>query len=325
MVDEIIRKTVKTPLPVCVEEMGSDDFNAFASRESDSKYYYIGINYLDYLHLLVAFRRLLAEPTFLPALGNSAAETQALPQFDLLGPSNAVLGSVIGAPLHPADMTRFHFAGLLREIATNFLIMHELSHILLGHVDYVIDKIHTNALMEVKAVSPAHFSAGERQAMEFDADAGAMYHVLENLLKQAKELQETNDYSHELSQFFKDPAVLSSAFFIAVYMVFRLFSGSRNQLSDLKSGSHPHPVVRQAYLTGLVNDVMSKFGLLDHKKFREQVNENIAEIERGISKVGGSTKVLDTWPMISDRSVINHVVWLEENLKRLKKKLNPLS
>ena len=69
------------------------------------------------------------------------------------------------------------FAALMSRIIIDFLVLHELGHIVRGHVDRYVAEVPFGMSETVKTTHP-HLTSRRRQALELDADSCALYHLV---------------------------------------------------------------------------------------------------------------------------------------------------
>jgi hypothetical protein len=144
---------------------------------------------IDYL-----FRRLLADRSFMPEIGNVDNEAPTLPVFRLTIDSRDLESSLKDAgyvisDFTPRDPIRAAVAGFMTFAAMSFLIAHEFRHLQAGHLDYLmsgggalpfLDEHYDPILDELSYVGDPTLAL-RRQALELDADSAAGYRVFNHL------------------------------------------------------------------------------------------------------------------------------------------------
>ena len=142
----------------------------------------IGVCYGTVLLTLDFFRRLLSHPMNFQRIGNPASETISRHHAELILPNhtkimqNRKASGYPKIPKTPNDPIRLAFYEAAAHIACDFVVCHELAHIALGHVGYLLTKLGMPYLVELGLDAT---SSGDRnrkltrQIMELDADAGA--------------------------------------------------------------------------------------------------------------------------------------------------------
>jgi hypothetical protein len=143
------------------------------------------VNTIGYL-----FRRLLADRTFMPEIGNVENEVPNLPVIRLTRDyrdleSNLRNAGYVVEDFTPRDPIRQEVAGFMAFAATSFLVAHEFRHLQAGHLNYImsggaglplLDERNDTVLDELGYVGDP-IMALRRQALELDADSAAAYRV----------------------------------------------------------------------------------------------------------------------------------------------------
>jgi hypothetical protein len=137
---EPLRQHLKAPWadrPLVIQVVDNRDLNAMARSGSNADYITVFLGTLERIYGTTY--GLLSTPTFLPDIGNCGLEnkptnlgTDGFPLMPLLrtdGSPSAV------DTLIPNDPTRLVVAGLLGDLAMEFLLFHEIGHIVGGHLE----------------------------------------------------------------------------------------------------------------------------------------------------------------------------------------------
>jgi hypothetical protein len=157
------------------------------------------VNTIDYL-----FRRLLADRTFMPEIGNVENEAPSLPVYRLTAnyqdlENNLLNDGYVISDVTPRDPVRQEVAGFMAFAATSFLIAHEFRHLQAGHLDYLmsggdalpfLDERNDTVMDELSFVGDP-IKALRRQALELDADSVAAYRVFNHLCEYYQEGRST--------------------------------------------------------------------------------------------------------------------------------------
>jgi hypothetical protein len=229
------------------------------------------------------FYRMFSHPLVLIELGNSMEE-QIGPQHreglpgdydELIALRRRENRTVL--PRIPANSERMKLAHLCAQVTWRFIVMHEISHVVHGHVQYLQSVQGVPFMSEVfGAISPSRVSRTEldRQTMELWADAMAAKVVLAGLLTQ----------SPRVAELLQDTRERLFIWSFAMFALFRLW-GLEIDPSDLK-GRHPPNAMRYSLLmTGPCYDIAAPIPEL-RDQYWSIVTAGQREAERAIVLVG---------------------------------------
>jgi hypothetical protein len=156
---------VARPIEVESEVIDSPEYNAFAATYEGKGYIALYRGALEKPVLLLS--SLLANPKCFPDLGEPTLESSE--------PKDELKPITISCP------RRRHFHRLAVTFAWEFLFTHELSHILLGHCDWLASKAKPALFPEFRVATLGYLAAFDvdivgpmsRQALELEADSDA--------------------------------------------------------------------------------------------------------------------------------------------------------
>jgi hypothetical protein len=178
--DEIVRKvrTDRVVPEIFVGVVDDATFNACAFLHDGR--YFIAVNYGALILMHALAHRIFSQPEFFPWAGDSTKEN-ASRQFAPL--SNNALTYMRAflkdrGSIRPIDRNRGRCAELLLAIATEFLIGHEVAHIVCGHLGWWLKNYGSGESRLSEALAPAEKGALSLQALEMDADSFAMNLIL---------------------------------------------------------------------------------------------------------------------------------------------------
>lgn len=267
------------------------EFNAWAAKHGDR--YFIGIH-AGLLNILttVVFR-LMADPRTFPDIGDPSEEVGNLPTFSRITPDATACGF---QPVSPKNPRRVLFAMLVCDLAFDFVVNHELTHIGHGHVGY------TNAEFGLPFLGERRWLAGtpagnlESLAMEMDAD----FKAAEQLMKRVRGDLSGRDPSSGFAEFFSDTSRAMLAVAAAVSIQSRMFGDTRVALADLSTQDHPPDRWRQLMVLNVMANYAEEFwGSEAHASVMAAVNRAIAEVEEAFERMTGQPQEIqglhDTW------------------------------
>jgi len=228
------------PLEILIVDDAS--LNAFATNHAGCDRICVFRGALE--HIYGTILGLLSTPIFFPTIGNVDNEVRLENLPGGRFPPVLLLRNVSDAdrntPLFfPNDQTRMTLAQVLAELALEFLIYHEIGHIVGGHLDIPRYGVRTATIAEFQhAVKPDDCTF--QHLLECDADAFACHvtssvHTHDQIAALLRDMLCAEWQS-------KDFALLT--YLMAIGVLFRaLYPSAPCALSADKS-SHPHPAVR---------------------------------------------------------------------------------
>lgn len=217
----------------------SDNVGAFAST-GKCDVDFIGVNY-GAIHLLSAlFTRLLSNELVFSDVGDSGAETRTGYSFYVprIADANTFEARRPNCPIRTA------FAKHMALTALTAIYSHEISHITRGH---------SRIKNSIKAGSRQPFTALENQAIELDADCGAISLTLDYMdFVRANEenlnLESDAAIKESWLNFYKDPVCNIRFVFFASYLPLRILCDNHWDSESQAKDSQPQPPLRMGIL-----------------------------------------------------------------------------
>ena len=263
------RKIKATLPPIEVGIIRNESLNACTALTGGQGY--IGLNWGMCGLIFLVFNRMLAHPEVLKDVGHSSKEN--IRDRDLWFPPRSIseLHDQIGKveiPI-PADEARWKYGQILLVTAFDFIVLHELAHLLNGHV----------ALIQERAGKPMRNGEAPgvdpllRQCLEMDADCFAVAQFM---------------------GFLGDPAYPASngasAEMLVFELVFSVYSMLRLDGFGEYSGSthHPSPGIRRVMILDTIGTWIDKLqGKVDAESLRSAVLRAVRESERAFVELFG--------------------------------------
>lgn len=206
-------------------------FNAVAFKREKS--YFIGINTETVNRLHIFFKYIMSFPEVLSSIGNSKNE---------IAPKNIDLNN-FNRIIEPKDKFRMDYSEQLLNSALQFLILHELGHIINGHVDLIEEWSGIPFISEMAdTAEKSDISKLDFQTLEFDADSFATNIGLQIIFIQYKTKEQLQEH---VQPFFKS---LEDAIFLwsfSTYAIFRFLDTNKYDFNGLDNYLHPYPGIRQ--------------------------------------------------------------------------------
>ena len=133
--------------PIHFDWIENEEINACAFPHRGK--YFIGVNAGTSVYFHSLFSRLLSHPRILPHIGNAANEDESrVPPTPLrIGKGELVASNFL--PVIPKDPDRRYVYEYLNRTAFKFLIGHEITHLIHGHIAYIEDRLGHRGIREL--------------------------------------------------------------------------------------------------------------------------------------------------------------------------------
>jgi hypothetical protein len=257
----------------------NSELNACAAKDIDRDRIYIFRGVLERTYGTIL--GLLSTPTFLPAFGNVDMESLpkelpagGFPPVPLLKRAGS---SDEYAPLFlPNDPHRITVADVLIEVALEFLLYHEIGHVLGGHLEIPVVNANVPAIAENRRDVNKIDDRLLGHVLECDADAFSCHitSMIHMSTKVANSLQDVVNMPNMRPQDFA-----LSTYLTAIGALFRsLFPDAPVKISDHDS-SHPHPAVRACLIAISVMARQSQNGQFSVSNLHEILEGSIGNLE----------------------------------------------
>jgi hypothetical protein len=218
------------------------------------KQYFIGYSEANEFILLFLFSRMLTEPSLFPDIGNRDLEIARNPQIKgLVGQSPNVapfFHLMATAPMpYPRDPVRGALAVYLRTLVADFIVLHELGHILQGHLEYRDRYLGCPLLADPGRPANDEEKSLVCQSLEMYADHFATWYSLSVLKSQTKNAAIQPE---PFSALFRKPSDVLYYWVFSVCVFCRLFGDQTLAGSDLSLDDHPPWRFRQRMILEVV-------------------------------------------------------------------------
>lgn len=147
--------------------------NALAYKEPP--YRLVGLYSGTPMFLLRLILSILGSPSSFPEIGQLQLEKGRELDPDWLFAGNVLGVPIYGYPLSPNDTKRSTFAALLFQKALSFVIAHEISHLVCGHLDFLSQEHGLSVLWELDQAGGDENQGLLLQILETDADRTAAW------------------------------------------------------------------------------------------------------------------------------------------------------
>jgi hypothetical protein len=260
---------------------GNDELQARAIEPPDATAGFIAVSTYCVVSFGSFFRAALAHRSVLTDFGNPSQE---LSQEDL-GPGPHPFA-------RPRDPERLLIVKLLTMMAMRFLTAHEMTHILNGHVRYLVYMREGNEITEKR-----HMLLPQdplfRQCLEMDADSGALVDCMPGIIFAERDPAEPARIGcHPVYQ---KPEAALRLWLFAVYGVFRLLEDDAGPIS-IETSFHPLPLMRIQMVMGTLYEFLRREKLsriID--LFPELVEQTIFDGETAYAAILNRTPDRQPW------------------------------
>lgn len=312
-------------LIIRVEIIEDFSFNAFATGESG--FNFIGINRGTIATLSLIFSRIFADKKLFKFIGNTEAEESDLPLLEDLSSNFEYTTDKLSSFNPPKDPIRRSTAKHLINLALDFILAHEIGHIIRGHINYIHSKFHTNH-DEIGVVknSAVHYPMANK-TLEMDADSWAVTMLLSSELNRV--FGKLPIPGPEWKEIYQMPGIVLMYFGFAIATVYRIYGDQRIDQSNFENEIYPKPRLR--FVISMLelskhpdflklNETM-KFDLTE-KGIPININPTFNMIEEAFNvitgKEGSKVSISEAWGEIGIKQ-INTLIefWNTELLKEL--------
>jgi hypothetical protein len=311
-------------IDIYVDFAAAPDLNAVATIEE-----YLGIVAIWKGSVLLpkdSFQRMLSHPGILTTIGDSGTESIACQFGEGLATDVDELHRQRrqhGRPEHPPipkDEMRRAFAIAATQFAFDFLVIHELAHIVVGHLGFMKSKGYLAYILEAAGGKTDKQQSEPpnivRQAVEYGADTTAVGITIEKILSNRGLVQSrTQDVFPGVEQ-------QLAIWCFAINVFFRLW-GISIDINSMDKGKYPPTAMRFSLAINLANTLLRKMRPDLNPSFLDISNYAFTEANDAIIAIGGSTiQKCDLDPVFSAEGQAHHArirnCWFKEIVPELK-------
>jgi hypothetical protein len=204
---------------VHVDFVTANEVNGFAFGDDELHLEFIGIPAGTMLVLYDLFMRLMSLNGFLPHIGDAGMPPTSHPRLatwrpiaDPLLATNPVTGQRYAFGSQPRDSMRYAFAMHAADLATYFIVAHELAHLRFGHIA-VASQLSPGRTVKMFDEARGPLIDGlTSQAMEYGADRYAAFHGLKLALRRSRQT-----LPEHVRTFYSSPQRALETWSVAIY------------------------------------------------------------------------------------------------------------
>lgn len=303
----------------------SPGFNAHAFSVEGWNFVALHLGVVPIIHDL--FLRIMAHPDLFTSVGDPTQERE--PEQDRrpdLRDAETMItsGSKDGGPLLPVaprNLTRKLYARLLATTAIEFLVAHEVGHLVNGHVG-LLNQLGGNDLAEFGWEAPVGLTNLDQQTMEMDADCFAASQGIFRTLDRFRRPETLNEEWRKAFTTFEDAV---RTWVSSVFLLFRLF-GPGAGLASRATARHPPPRVRQLYVVVTAGEFLKSFAETEMADCFTATNALVVkDCEIAFGRIGGEPPRYDGLPEATSPPALAYLDELLVNWKQLRPRLLPLA
>jgi hypothetical protein len=309
-----VRSALPALPPIHFDFVNSFTLNARVGRFKGE--YCIGINSGVVLLFGFLFGHFLSNREVLPDIGdpNEEASNPPLLPFLVFDAAKMIEAGIL--PVSPVNNVRFGYSQFLLEMAFDFLVSHEVCHIVNGHVDYLSKREGVVSLAEVEPQCIDPSVPITRQTMEMDADTAGACDGIGTILRKTGNI---NLVSPPWRQFYVNPSTASFAWCFAVHSLFRLFGDERFLGADLGKALYPPVRLRQFWAACTAEEyVTQKSGRPQLQDiFRREYAKALVEVEKAFSLATGEEIAVSGFQEALSKEAGGHLAQLLAHWKNI--------
>lgn len=266
--------------PIQTNFIDEDAFNAYARYSENA--YVIELAKSVPLLLLLLFEKILSDPQLFPWLDAAGSTVETYAVRFIVDPVEFA-----GREAWDVKLTahRSYAASKLADIMVAFIQMHELGHVLCGHVDANRQLTGSPKIAELVEVKPVSRSQLERErAWESDADSVAVTFVADHIADILKEAGKNDLAAAVFDHSTHRVEHVMSIVLVSLWAMFAYLRGARYRLR--KRSNHPHPLVRTHYIKDMLIAAIRRRMTVDAAVLLELIDTRLEEMLVALQAVG---------------------------------------
>lgn len=261
----VLRIESRKPMPtIKLNWLEDSSYKAWVKKEKEGEYS-ININYGTLFILIDLFMRLLSHPNVLRHIGDASKEIESDEYLDYhMTDLEPIIRQFVNLnkevpEVHPKDKTRSDAAKFFVSICFEFILLHEVAHIIMGHLDYLENKQVTDVSFS-EVIKCERITKLERHTLEWDADSFAVSYFVNWWIDHHKNKKQ----DERIPFLFNDPYLGFFHLSYAFYMAFRVFGFQFDPTKPYLEGSHPPIRIRQHMINCTITTlVMNRYPEID--------------------------------------------------------------
>ncbi len=301
------------------------NFNAFAyasPQEEEKPFDFVGINIGTIFSLLDIFGRILSHPDNLLNVGNITLEKEERTYISYLSTDVMKTQNMSCIPNCPI---RNIYSSNLMMTALKFLFYHEITHLRNGHLEYIKEELNYSYYQEAMDTGRKKLDPVIHQALEMDADSGAILKVLNESFKLMNLSSRDGVDPNILAAFnssYSDKRISTKTVVFSTYILFRLFDFHEWNYFNQDKETHPQPPIRMFWLSCTIYEIFRVRSEYNYNAdiFMNDAVKIMLEAEIALGKIKNEEP--DTRGIESVVSTNLHIEYLNE-VKRAWKMIKP--
>jgi len=203
--------------------------------------YYIGLYLGAKIIIGELFNAELSSTNILPEMGNPSLDFGDK-KIGLINNGGILSIDLSGLPNQKSnDPLRAFYSDFFSQKTIDFLILHELGHIIRGHCGYKSSLTNNALWVEFNGDSNAFYTPLISQTLEMDADSFAVNH---SIILAYHSISEYMSLSDDLKKLYENIETFLENWIFCIYSFFKLSEAASPSLADFENKCHPHPAIR---------------------------------------------------------------------------------
>jgi hypothetical protein len=318
----MVRTNVHLPEPY-VDIIDNNETNAYVTKRGDK--YFIGITYGAILVFNDIFYRMMESKNVLTEVGDPDREMNTAKVFSirLTNMGQLAVTEKHSKDSEPIDNIRILFGFQLIKMAFEFLIWHELAHIVFGHVDYIHSVLGAFELKEIeREESRSRLDPIVSQTLEIKADQFA---TQQSIAIWGMLISNPDALTPALRPYFKTWPMVIKMWIFSTYTFFRLFS-DHNYTKGIRNAFHPPPSLRSHLVQAVAGAVIQ--GAIDAPSAEEISiirKDAILAVEWAFHEISKKGLDLSHLTFSIQDEAFSHGIFLMNNWEKIKPLLQPFA
>lgn len=281
--------------------IASHTINASATKY-DGETYFIGINVgLFYM----------SEDLFKKIQSCKSTDLEDCSKLNLINKSNGLeFDPFYDTTVLPFTKEDYEIASKNNFLITQFIVYHEICHILRGHVGLISEKFNLN-ITEANNINDQNI-INIMQTLEMDADSFATNRCLNDFL-----------LNHFPTQKYNNLETFVYHFCYSIYCFFRIFGFYSLDISKIQSKTHPEPAMRVSMILDTISTIL--LGKYDKEFCSSVVLKGIEAIHRAEDDLRKVTyfdnQIASVHEIYTNTKLTEYKLSIASNWKKVKPKL----
>ena len=246
--------------------------------------FFIGINSGVHLIFFDLFTKLFSSKHNLPQLGISSVEADENFELSRILNNGISFDTLRGPFVLPRDSKRRLYAMQYFYFALDFMLLHEIAHIYLGHVGFINNKLHQEVWSEISYENNLTNNDDSALSQSFEIEAD-IFATVNFFLATEGLITNPNTLPIVQKEIFKSTQIFLEHWIFAIYCQFRIFDFKSIDIQSARKFSHPPTTVRIYSIIFTLQTLLQKSQILQAQKIILGLYEVIETAEKSFSSM----------------------------------------